>query len=74
MSSNPFYLSTDGILFIIKDTSKTHREMTIQEKDMYRCADFESQMFAGGDGGSKGGRRPAEAGIKIKYNTRNIFK
>ena len=57
MSSNPFYLSTDGILFIIKDTSKTHREMTIEEKDLYRCADFESQMFSGGGGSSKGGNR-----------------
>ena len=42
MSSSPFYLSTDGILFIIKDSSVEGREMTAEEKDLYRCADFES--------------------------------
>jgi len=42
MSSSPFYLSTDGILFIIKDSSVEGREMTAEEKDLYRCADFEN--------------------------------
>ena len=42
MSSNPFYLSTDGILFMVKDSSVEGREMTAEEKDLYRCEDFEN--------------------------------
>lgn len=42
MHSAPFYLSTDGILFIAKDSRKEMREMTNAEKDLYRCEDFES--------------------------------
>lgn len=42
ISSNPFYLSTDGILFIIRDNRVEMRDMTSQEREMYRCEDFEN--------------------------------
>ena len=54
--SAPFYLSTDGVLFIVRDARQPIREMTQYEKDMYRCADFETQMFSGGTSDSKIGR------------------
>jgi hypothetical protein len=41
LTSQPFYLSTDGILFILKDLSQTERDMTPQEKEDYHCKDFE---------------------------------
>ena len=45
LSSGPFYLSTDGLLFIIKDNSKMERELTEQEKDLYNCGEYENQIF-----------------------------
>lgn len=48
--SSPFYLSTDGILFILRDSANDLREMTADEKQIYHCDEFESQMFAGGTG------------------------
>lgn len=41
MSSSPFYLSTDGILFIIYDKTINVRDMTFDEKEKYRCHEFE---------------------------------
>ena len=41
MSSSPFYLSTDGILFIIYDKTINVRDMTFDEKEKYRCYVFE---------------------------------
>lgn len=41
LSSSPFYLSTDGILFVIYDNKLSIREMTLDEKDKYRCDEFE---------------------------------
>ena len=64
ISSNPFYLSTDGILFIIRDSKTQIRDMTAEEKDLYRCEEFEGQMFAAG-GTGKGVARKAEVGVKI---------
>ena len=63
--SNPFYLSTDGILFIIKDSSVQGRQMTQEEKDLYKCAEFENQVVSAS--GEKLGRGVggAEAGVKI---------
>ena len=37
IASAPFYVSTDGLLFIIKDISKTERELTEEEKEAYNC-------------------------------------
>ena len=45
MSSSPFYLSTDGILFIVRDSTQEMRDMTVQERELYRCEDFENNMF-----------------------------
>ena len=66
MHSSPFYLSTDGILFIIRDSQTELRDMTQVEKDMYHCHEFESQMFVGTqkDGTGKKAYKP-EAGVKI---------
>jgi hypothetical protein len=41
MSSSPFYLSTDGILFVVRDGSQEIRDMVADEKDLFRCEDFE---------------------------------
>lgn len=71
-SAAPFYVSTDGILFIVKDGSLTEREMTPEEKELYRSDDFEANTFgSGGTGaGSGAGKRsykgPKEKGVKIK--------
>ena len=68
LMQNPFYVSTDGILFIIKDGSKDSREMTADEREMYRCEDFEgNNMFNSNSGPVKDGKRrgPQEQGIKI---------
>ena len=64
LHSAPFYLSTDGILFIVRDGTQDIRDMTQQEKDMYHCDEFENQMFVQGTSGSKKAYRP-EAGVKI---------
>ena len=66
ISNAPFYLSTDGILFIVRDFSKQERDMTSDERALYRCEDYEEMMASGGalkEG--KGGKRPGEAGVKI---------
>lgn len=42
LASAPFYISTDGLLFIIKDTSKMERELTEEEKDMFNSGEYES--------------------------------
>ena len=46
MASAPFYVQTDGTFFVIKDRSKEGREMTDEEKAMYKSDDYENQMFA----------------------------
>lgn len=64
--SSPFYLSTDGILFIIRDSADDQREMTADEKLIFHCEEFESQMFAGGSTSKHPkGYRPQEAAVKI---------
>jgi hypothetical protein len=42
MASGPFYVSTDGLLFILKDGSKIERDLTEEEKDFYHCQDYEN--------------------------------
>lgn len=42
LHSSPFYLSTDGILFILRDSRQNMREMTAEEKALYHCDEFES--------------------------------
>ena len=42
----PFYVSTDGLLFIVKDKSLVERDMTEEERLLYRSDDFERQMFS----------------------------
>jgi hypothetical protein len=40
LQSAPFYISTDGILFVIKDSSIDGRDMTREEKDLYHCEEI----------------------------------
>ena len=47
VSNAPFYVSTDGLFFVIKDASKEIREMTAEEQEMYKSSDFETTMFDG---------------------------
>ena len=42
MASAPFYVQTDGTFFVIKDRSKEGREMTDEEKAMYKSDDYEN--------------------------------
>ena len=66
LTSSPFYLSTDGILFIVRNNQNALRDMTPEEKDLYRCEEFENQMFSGAVAG--GGFRKVvnkEAAVKI---------
>ena len=46
MASAPFYVQTDGLFFVIRDRTKDGREMTEEEKAMYKSDDYENQMFA----------------------------
>lgn len=48
VSNAPFYLSTDGILFIVRDLSKVEREMSGHERELYRCEAFEELIASGG--------------------------
>jgi len=68
VSSQPFYLSTDGILFIVKDCTVDQRDMTPQEKLLYKCDEFEQWLMAGGskqDGTSNKRKGAGEQGVKI---------
>jgi len=37
LSGNPWYISTDGTFFVIKDTTEKVREMTAEEKEKYKA-------------------------------------
>jgi hypothetical protein len=70
-SAAPFYVSTDGILFIVKDGSVPEREMTAEEKELYRSDDFEAHTFGSGGGipnttNKRNYKGPKEKGVKIK--------
>lgn len=41
LQASPYYVSTDGIFFIIRDSTNEEREMTKEEKEFYHCEDFE---------------------------------
>lgn len=45
LASNPFYLSTDGLLMIVKDKSLKERELTDEERKEFGCAEYESAIF-----------------------------
>ena len=73
LSSNPFYLSTDGILFVVRDSNFEIRDITAKEKDLYRCEEFENQMFSGAVAG--GGFRKVvnkEKGVKITVKAKQV--
>jgi len=68
VSSQPFYLSTDGILFIVKDCTLEQRDMTPVEKLLYKCDEFEQWLMAGGSkqpGESNKRKGGGEQGVKI---------
>lgn len=46
MANVPFYVQTDGTFFVVRDRSKDGREMSVEEKAMYKSDDYENQMFA----------------------------
>jgi hypothetical protein len=48
ISQDPFYLSTDGILFIVKDRTVNSRDMTPEEKELYKCQEYEEWLMSGG--------------------------
>lgn len=64
MASNPFYLSTDGLLLIVKDRTLTERGLTDEEKKEFRYAEYETAIFATTSGGKRG-YVPKEKAIKI---------
>ena len=74
LSSSPFYLSTDGILFIIRDSQHEIRDMSQEEKDLYRCEEFENCMFSGAvaGGGFKKVAAAKEQGVKITVKAKEI--
>lgn len=37
LSTAPFYMQTDGILFVVRDSAVKIRDMNLEEKDKYRC-------------------------------------
>ena len=46
VASAPYYVQTDGLFFVIKDKSKEGREMTDEERELYKSDDYEKNMFA----------------------------
>lgn len=40
MAADPFYLSTDGLLFVFKDSSLPVRELTDEEAKLYGFDDY----------------------------------
>ena len=53
---------------MIKDKSLEGREMTAQEKELYKCHEYEEWLMSGGAKGqttSSKGNKKAEKGIKI---------
>lgn len=62
LSGNPWYLSLDGVLFIVKDASETLREMTADEKTKYASKGATSST----GGYTSTYVRPKETGLKIK--------
>ena len=47
VSTAPFYVATDGLLFVIKDATKAIRDMTPEEQERFKFCDFETKMFDG---------------------------
>lgn len=75
ISQDPFYLSTDGILFVVKDARVESREMSAEEKELYKCQEYEEWLMSGGakgaqQAGGKPGAKKSEAGIKIIVKTK----
>lgn len=73
----PFYLSTDGILFIVKDSTKPSREMTADEKELYKCQEYEEWLMSGGAKGNQSQSKPnkkQEKGITIVVKTKDDEK
>ena len=63
LTSTPFYVSTDGILLVVRSGDNEIREMTAEERILFKCDDFEREIFKTSD---KAQRRVAEVGVKIK--------
>ena len=61
---DPFYLSTDGNLFIVKDASIESREMTDDEKLLYKCEEYEQWLMAGGAKGAGGMGSGKSGGVR----------
>lgn len=66
MGSAPYYVQTDGLFFVIRDSKKDVRDMTADEKELYRSDDYEHQIFSRPIGKTADGKpkyssgRPAE--------------
>ena len=73
MTSAPYYIATDGLFFVVKDAKKDGRDMTDEEKEIFKSSDFEAQMFRlpvtrtgkGPDGKPMKYTGPVERGVKI---------
>jgi hypothetical protein len=44
LNSAPFFLSTDGLLFIVKDSSHIERDLTMEERILFGFDEWESSM------------------------------
>ena len=64
IASAPFYVSTDGLLFIIKKNSKMERVLSEVEKGLYNCAEYENNIFIN-NGQKRNGVVNKEKGVKI---------
>ena len=38
-------MATDGLFFVVRDSTKDGRDMNEEEKQMYKSSDFEANMF-----------------------------
>jgi len=64
LASNPFYLSTDGLLIVAKDKSLIERDLTEAEKKAFGCDEFENAIFVTTNSGKRG-HMPKEKAMKI---------
>lgn len=71
LASNPFYLSTDGLLLIIKDKTIPERELTEEEKKQFGCDEYENAIFATTGGGKRGYAKEKAMKINVKKKKKN---
>ncbi|CAI2367721.1 unnamed protein product [Moneuplotes crassus] len=73
LASNPFYLSTDGLLLFVKDKTLVERELTEEEKKEYGCQEYENAIFVTSSKGKRGVFKEKAMKINVKKKKKDPF-